>query len=113
MGCHKAKDEVIVCNTLFKYDLVEVSDGVYDLLATPCNLPTAVFNVGRITVRENACNQMEYFQGFINTDPVEIIQDCDLERLIQRMIRSYVDDIPEFSCNSNGNNCRRSGFGLF
>lgn len=114
MGCHKPKDEIIVCNTLFKYDLVEVCDGTYDLVCTPCNLPTAVYNVGRITTRENSCNQIAYYQGFVNTDPVQIIQDCSEECLVRRMIEIYFDNMPEIDCNSNNScNCSNNGFGLF
>lgn len=113
MACNNKYDEIIVCNTLFKYDLVNVSDGVYDLVCTPCNVPTAVYNVGRITRRENSCNQIEFYQGFINCDPVEIIQDCSLECLIRRMIETYFNNIPDIECNNNSCRYRNTGLGIF
>ncbi len=107
--CPKKKNEIVCCNTLFKYDLEPVGENTYDLVVTPCNIPTAVFNVARITVRENSCNQINYYQAFINTDPVQIIQDCSLENLICRCIEIYFDNLPTIHCNS----CNRSGFNLF
>lgn len=112
MGCQKHKEEIIVCNTLFKYDLVDISEGVYDLVVSPCSQPTAVYNIGRITVRENTCIQSQYFQGFINSDPVEIIQDCSLEGIIRRMIEEYFANTTFIDC-SRSNGCRSNSFGLF
>ena len=106
---NKNHDEVIVGNTLFKYDLNQVGENTFDLVATPCNLPTAVYCIARITVRENCCNNMEYYQAFINTDPVEIIQDCDLRNIITRAIGTYFTNVPTMNTNC----CRRNTFGLF
>ncbi len=97
----KCKNEIVVCNTLFKYDLIEECPGVYELVVTPCNLPTAVYDVARITKRSNACSGLDYFQAFINTDPVQIIQDCDLDNLIQRAIEIYFSNAPDIDCNNN------------
>lgn len=99
--------EVLVGNTLFNYELREVSENAFDLVVTPCNVPTSIYCVARITKRENCCNNMKYFQSFVNTDPVEIIQDCNLEDIIVRSIETY------FNNNSFGNgcnNCCNNGF---
>lgn len=110
--CNKdCEREVLVGNVLYKYDLNEVNEYTYDLVATPCNVPTSVFCIARITVRENCCNNMEYFQAFINTDPVQIIQDCDICNIIARAIESYFDNTGLFNMNNNCN-CRNT-FGLF
>lgn len=118
MACSNAckhSKEVIVGNTLFNYSLQEVSDCSFDLVVTPCNVPTSVYCVARITKRENCCNNMEYFQAFINTDPVEIIQDCNLEQTIIRAIEAYFDNIPTIDTGNNNDSrcCNRSVFGLF
>ena len=55
----KTKDEVIVGNTTFKFELNQVSENVYDLVVTPCNVPTSIYCVARITIRENCCNNMD------------------------------------------------------
>lgn len=102
--------EVLVGNTIFNYQLNEVSDNVFDLVATPCNVPTSVYCIARITKRENCCNNMEYFQAFINTDPVEIIQDCSLRDIISRSIENYFNNLSTFNNNSCG--CSNH-FGLF
>lgn len=110
------QNEVLVCNTLFMYDLVETTTGsnVYDLICTPCNTPTAVYNVARITLRENSCNQIQYYQAFINTDPVEIIQDCNLENCVTRCIEIYFCNLEPINCsNCNGNSTGCCGLGLF
>lgn len=105
-------NEVLVGNTLFNYQLNEVSDNVYDLVATPCNVPTSIYCIARITKRENCCNNMEYFQSFINTDPVEIIQDCNLRDIIARSIETYFNNLSTFNNNSSSCCCGNS-FGLF
>ena len=102
--------EVLVGNVLFNYNLNQVNEYTYDLAVTPCNIPTSVFCIARITVRENCCNNMEYYQAFINTDPVEIIQDCNLCNIITRSIEAYFANTG-FLGNNNCN-CRNT-FGLF
>lgn len=112
--CEKTKkcnvNEVLVGNTIFKYDLNQTNENTYDLVATPCNVPTSIYCIARITIRENCCNNMEYYQAFINTDPVLIIQDCNLNEIIARAIGLYFENIPTIT-----NNCcnRRNTFGLF
>lgn len=123
MACSNAcknSHEIIVGNTLFNYSLQEVSEKTFDLVVTPCNVPTSVYCVARITRRENCCNNMEYFQSFINTDPVEIIQDCNLRDIIARSIEIYFDNINTFDNDDNGNcrcnnnrRCNRNNFGFF
>ena len=95
-------NEVLVDNTLFKYNLNEINDNSYDLVCTPCNVPTAVYCVARITKRTNCCNNMDYYQSFINTDPVEIIQDCSLEDIICRSIAHYMNSICNATTTRNG-----------
>ena len=108
------KDEVIVGNTTFKFELNQVSENVFDLVVTPCNVPTSIYCVARITVRENCCNNMEYYQAFINTDPVEIIQDCNLCDTVTRAIQLYFENIGIFNTNTYGNTCcNNRTFGLF
>lgn len=107
----KKSNEVIVDNTVFNFNLKEVNDNVYDLVVTPCNVPTSVYCVARITKRENCCNNMEYFQSFINTDPVQIIQDCNLCDIISRSIEAYFNNISTFNSNSCGCGC--NSFNIF
>ena len=64
------------------------SSDTITLTVTPCTLPTAVFDVATITVKENSCNQIEFYQAAINTDPVQIIQDCSLDEIICRSFPS-------------------------
>lgn len=113
--CDKEKDckqEILVGNTTFKYELNQTSENTYDLVATPCNVPTSVYCISRISVRENCCNNMEYYQSFINTDPVQIIQDCDLCDIIARSIAAYFENTPVISTGNNGC-CHRNSFGFF
>lgn len=98
------KREVIVGNTTFAVTLTEVEDNVYDLACTPCNVPTSVYCVCRIIVRENCCNNMKYYQAAINTDPVVTIQDCNLEDTVTRAISEYFSNLPTFN-TSNNNSC--------
>ena len=44
------KQEILVGNTLFKYQLNQVSENSWDLVATPCNIPTSVYCIGRLTI---------------------------------------------------------------
>lgn len=108
----EGRQEILVGNTTFKYELNQINENTYDLVATPCNVPTSVYCIARISVRENCCNNMEYYQAFINTDPVEIIQDCNLCDIIARAIAAYFDNTPTVN---TGNNCcnRRNSFGFF
>lgn len=98
---------ICCCNQRFTFNLTSAGDNRYVLTVTPCSCPTAVFDVATITVKENSCNQIEYYQAAINTDPVEIIQDCSLRNILCRCIRQYFNDIDLPSC---GNNRRTFGF---
>lgn len=117
--CNKEKkccdQEIVVGNTLFKYDLNQVSENTYDLVVTPCNVPTSVYCICRITTRENCCNNMEYYQAFINTDPVQIIQDCDLCNIIARAIEAYFENTATVNTRNGNNGCcnQRNSFNLF
>lgn len=107
-GC---KQEILVGNTTFKYELNQINDNTYDLVATPCNVPTSVYCIARISVRENCCNNMEYYQAFINTDPVQIIQDCNLCDTIARAIALYFENTPLIDTGTRC--CNRNTFGFF
>ena len=108
---NRKNNEIIVGNTLFSYTLTDIGNGVSELAVTPCNTPTSVYCVARITTRENCCNNMQYYQSFINTDPVQIIQDCSLDEIICRSIENYFENIPTIDTRSCNN--RRCSFGLF
>ena len=51
---------------------------------------------------------MKYYQAFINTDPVEIIQDCSLEDIIRRSIGVYFNNLPQFDINGCNCGCNRN-----
>lgn len=104
------KQEIIVNNILFKYELNQINECTYDLVVTPCNVPTSVFCIARISVRENCCNNMEYYQAFINTDPVQIIQDCNLCDIISRAISTYFDNTGYTNTCGCNRNCNGSLF---
>ncbi len=110
-GC-EGRQEILVGNTAFKYELNQINENTYDLVATPCNIPTSVYCIARISVRENCCNNMEYYQAFINTDPVVIIQDCNLCDIIARAIATYFDNTPTIHTDNQCCN-RRNSFGFF
>ena len=115
MSCNKNQkcdnNEVLVNGILFNYNLQEVNDNTCDLVATPCNVPTSVFCIARISTRQNCCNNLEYFQSFINTDPVQIIQDCNLQNIIERSIETYFSNtLGNMSGCCANNGC---SFGLF
>ena len=99
--------QICCCNQKFTFDLTSTGNNQYTLTVTPCSIPTAVFDVATITVKENSCNQIEFFQATINTDPVITIQDCNLRDLLCRSISAYFSDIHFPTCNCSNN--RRFG----
>lgn len=105
----RINDEILVCNNLFKYSLVPVGNDAYDLICTPCQTPTAVYDVARIQLRQNGCSQITYYQCVINSTCVEIIQDCTLEGAIRRCIMTYFANMPCIECN-NPCGCGNSGW---
>jgi hypothetical protein len=118
MPCQRDNDrcrdnEVIVGNTVFEYNLRQLDQNTFDLSVTPCNNPTAVYCIARITTRENCCNNMKYYQSFINTDPVQIIQDCSLCEIIRRSIAVYFENLDQMNTSSSCGCSRRNSFGLF
>lgn len=98
---------ICCCNERFTYNLTQNNDNQYTLTVTPCSIPTAVFDVATLTIKQNTCNQIEYYQAAINTDPVAIIQDCSLRDLLCRCITCYFNDVSLPSCNN------RRSFSLF
>lgn len=100
---------ICCCNEKFTFNLTPEGNGRYVLTCTPCSIPTAVFDVATVTVKQNSCNQIEYYQAAINTDPVQIIQDCSLRDLLCRCITCYFNDVSLPTCNTSN----RTGFSLF
>lgn len=43
---------ICCCNDRFTFNLDPIGDGRYTLTCTPCSLPTAVFDVATISVRQ-------------------------------------------------------------
>ncbi len=84
-------NEITINGVLYKYALNPIStdNNVCDLIVTPCNMPTAVYDIARITCRQNNCTNVGYYQAQINTDPVTIIQDCSLCGIVERCITDY------------------------
>lgn len=101
--------ELIICNQVFECSLTSTGNNSYELTCTPCCTPTAYFDVARISTRENDCNNINYYQAFINTDPVEIIQDCNLERIIRRCIEYYFKNFTCPTCNTTTKRCSLFG----
>lgn len=99
-------EEIVVCDTLFNYNLVEVGTNTYNLLVSACNNPTATYFIGTITQKANPCTGLTYYQMVINGNPVEIIQDCSLCNIIAKAIETYFTNLTPINCNGNG-----GGFG--
>ena len=108
-------EEIVVCDTLFKFKLDPVEANAYALRAIRCNAPTATYDIATIRERNNSCSGLTYYQSFINSDPVEIIQSCSLCEIVRRSIEIYFQNLEPINCNGNGNcNCGRNSFlGLF
>lgn len=105
-------NEIVCCGQLYQYSLTTDSSSTNQtLLCTPCNQPTAIFDVATITTRTNSCMDLTYYQAVVNTDPVEIIQDCNLKNCICRVIELYMTNN---SCGCGcSNNCNNNSFSLF
>ena len=95
--------KICCCGERFTFNLTQTSNDRYTLTVTPCSLPTAVFDIATIAVKTNTCNQIEYYQVAINTDPVEIIQECDLECAVCRAITTYFNNATLPTCNNRRN----------
>jgi hypothetical protein len=109
--------EVVVCNSVFKYNLVPVDANTHVVCVSRCSTPTATFEIATIRTRTNTCSEGTYYQAAINGDPVEIIQDCSLCDIVRRAIEIYFNRLEPINCSGNGNgncNCRNNSFlGLF
>ncbi len=80
--------------------------------ASPCCLPSAVFKIAEIVKTENCCNEFDFFEAMVFTDPVECIIDCDLCKIIRRALEIYIEDF-SLDCDNNnrrGNSCCFFGF---
>ena len=108
-------EEIVVCNTTFKFRLTPIDSTTYALCVTRCNAPTATYDIATIRVRTNNCSTMTYYQAFVNSDPVEIIQDCSLCDIVRRAIEIYFERLEPINCSGNNNcNCRNNNFlGIF
>ena len=107
--------EVICGGVTYKYKLERIGDNVCELVATPCPMPTAVYNVATIRCRQNTCTGFEYYQAQVNIDPCTCIQDCNLDDLIERATCLYVNNLQNTTYNNNNynNRCCNRNNGLF
>ena len=96
------RQEICVDGVKYAYNLTHLDENTVELCVTPNCLPTACFDVARITCKKNCCGG-GYFQGFINTDPVVIIQDVELHEMICRCIRIYFERTNLPGRNNNRN----------
>ena len=109
-NCNCTNDEVVVCNTTFKFVLTPLDSNTYALCVTRCNAPTATYDIALIRVRtNNCCGQNTYYQATVNSDPVEIIQDCSLCNIVKRAIEIYFSHLEPIYCNNNNNSGCRCG----
>lgn len=117
-GCQKNcnqelnDDEICCCGQLYQFSLTNEGGNGQNLLVAPCDQPTAIFDIATISTKSNSCMNLTYYQAVVNTDPVEIIQDCNLKCIICRAIELYMKNNPcGCGCQNNCNNNR--GFSLF
>ena len=108
-------EEIVVCNTTFKFKLIPIDSNSYSLCVSRCNAPTATYDIATIRVRTNNCSGTTYYQAFVNSDPVEIIQDCSLCDIVKRAIEIYFSRLEPINCRGNGNDCgcRNNFLGIF
>lgn len=98
------ENEIVCCGTLYQFNLTSGQNQTQQLVVTPCDQPTAVFDIATISTRNNNCTGLTFYQAAINTDPVEIIQDCNLRCLICRSIEIYMNN-NSCGCGCNGDSC--------
>ena len=72
--CHERckENEIVVCDTLFDFNLEKVDNNTQLLIVSACNTPTAVYDIATIKTRTNSCTGLTFYQAAVNTDPVEI-----------------------------------------
>ena len=106
-NCNCANQEIAVCNTVFKYNLIPVDTNTHVVCVSRCNTPTATYEIATIHTRTNTCSDGTYYQATINGDPVEIIQDCSLCDIIRRAIEIYFSNFEPINCTRGrgGNGC--------
>ena len=108
-NCNCANQEIAVCNTVFKYNLIPVDTNTHVVCVSRCNTPTATYEIATIRTRTNTCSDGTYYQATINGDPVEIIQDCSLCNIVKRAIEIYFSRLEPIYCNNNNNGGCRCG----
>lgn len=101
-------DNIVVNCETYRIMIKEAAGDCVDVYATPCSLPSAVFQIARICRLTNVCTQFEYFEAQIYSDPVETIIDCSFCDIIKRAIEHYFDNMNINNCNNN-----TGFFGLF
>ena len=97
-------NEVLVCNTVFRYNLIPVDTNTNVVCVSRCNTPTATYEIATVRTRTNTCSDGTYYQATINGDPVEIIQDCSLCDIIRRAIEIYFSNFEPINCTRGRNN---------
>lgn len=94
-------EEVCVNNVVYKIK-IQQDGNCADIYASPCTLPSAVFQVAKVCELTNKCVEFDYYEAQIYSDPVVTIIDCDLCQLIRRALEYYLDhmDIENCRCNN-------------
>lgn len=109
-GFDKQNQEVEINGEVYRIRFERVDGCVY-VYATPCSLPSAVFQIAQVCELENRCSEFVYYEATIYSDPVEIIIDCNLCNIIKRALEIYFENAS--FCNGNrGCSCNRF-LGLF
>ena len=99
------KNELLVIDgNQYRINLAENGNCVV-VYASPCLLPSCVFEVAEVCRKENCCSEFEFYEAMIYTDPVQCIIDCSFCEIVRRAVEIYVDDI-----DLNTGNQRRCGF---
>lgn len=106
--------EVTIDGNEYRIMIQENNDDTITCYATPCCLPSVVYEFANIEAINNQCMEFDFYKATVYTDPVIEIIDCNLCQIIERALETYLDNL-DTSCNGNGVGCNRSSswFGLF
>lgn len=96
-------EKITINNEVYRVNLVENQNG-YRVFASPCKLPSAVFEVAQICRQTNTCMQFDFYQAQIFTDPIVCIIDCSLCQIVCRAIEIYLSNSQSYLCNNSRNN---------